>query len=568
MRFLASLSLLVAFTLLSGALFAQGCTVRSGDPAVTVFATNGLTPFTPFDFAAAQGPPAVLVTPDPSWISALPCDPMARWIGVASNPSLSSGLYAVPFDCPRPTPCAVVASAKLDVCFAVDNLLGSESGGAVVNEGMFFNGVPLPNTTLLGNSGTASNYNTQHLFQCLDVTNLLLSGTNYLYLFNQNINFISGIIFSATLTITWATQSGALCEPVDNSWTVVPFLNSLAPEYRNDDQSSAAISLCFDFCFYGETYTEIFINNNGNVTLGAPLGTFTGACFPLPASQPPMIAPFWADVDTLNLSSGIVRYKKFPASGPVTRLVISWDCVGYYNQQVDKTNTFQLTLSNGQDSVVGIGENVCFCYGDMQWTTGSASGGVGGFGGSPAIVGINVGDGVNSTAVGKFDQAGIAYDGGAGLNDGVSWLDNRRICFDACGCGQCGVPGINDLTINDSYSGSYSGLTIFVPAGTIAQIKVTTLPGALISLLFSLECHCPGIYTPYGEFHLDVLTMGAIVDGCGVFGPPDIAGFTASGNWVLNLPIPAGVQFCGCLQAIICHPAGFYFTQAHRVCVG
>jgi hypothetical protein len=90
-------------------------------------------------------------------------------------------------------------------------------------------------------------------------------------------------------------------------------------------------------------------------------------------------------------------------------------------------------LTDGQDPLIGIGNNVCFCYDDMQWTTGDASGGVGGFGGSPATVGANEGNGVDFFQVGVFDHAGVDYDGPGGLVDGVSFLDESTICFNVSG---------------------------------------------------------------------------------------------------------------------------------------
>ena len=35
----------------------------------------------------------------------------------------------------------------------------------------------------------------------------------------------------------------------------------------------------------------------------------------------------------------------------------------------------------------------------MQWTTGDASGGISGFGGTPALAGINTGDGITSITI-------------------------------------------------------------------------------------------------------------------------------------------------------------------------
>ena len=87
------------------------------------------------------------------------------------------------------------------------------------------------------------------------------------------------------------------------------------------------------------------------------------------------------------------------------------------------------------DPIIPGGNNVAFSYADMQWTTGSASGGVDGFAGSPATVGVNLGDGVSYVQFGLFDQPGGAYDGGAGNNDGVDWLDSRVLVFNVCPSG-------------------------------------------------------------------------------------------------------------------------------------
>ncbi len=221
-----------------------------------------------------------------------------------------------------------------------------------------------------------------------------------------------------------------LCIPVDGTHTVVVFdgiggsgpANPGDPCQRNDDDTTLAINLPFNFDMFGSPQNQVFINNNGNVSFGAGFDTFTSTGFPVNGF--PMIAPFWADVDTRNSLSGVVYYKI-----ESNRLTVTWDHVGYFFSQADKLCTFQLIMSDGTDPLVGIGQNVCFCYGDMQWTTGSASGGVGGFGGTPATVGINAGDGVNFFQIGRFDHEGNDYDGPGGAADGVSFLDNTRQCF-------------------------------------------------------------------------------------------------------------------------------------------
>ena len=61
-----------------------------------------------------------------------------------------------------------------------------------------------------------------------------------------------------------------------------------------------------------------------------------------------------------------------------------------------QTNTFQCVLAtDGHTSFV------IFLYadGEIQWTTGDASGGSGGLGGTPAQIGFNAGDGIKSASL-------------------------------------------------------------------------------------------------------------------------------------------------------------------------
>lgn len=200
--------------------------------------------------------------------------------------------------------------------------------------------------------------------------------------------------------------------------------NPLDPLQRNDDDVTLAIPLGFNFNLYGTIYTTLFINNNGNVSFGNDFCTFTPFAFP--SATAVLVAPFFADVDTRNTASGVVWMKS-----EANRFTVTWDSVGYFGNHADKLNTFQLIISDGTDPLVGIGNNVCFSYGDMQWTTGDASGGIGGFGGSPATVGVNKGDGVTYATLGRFDRPGNGYCGPGCDSNGVSYLDCQSFCFNA-----------------------------------------------------------------------------------------------------------------------------------------
>lgn len=246
---------------------------------------------------------------------------------------------------------------------------------------------------------------------------------------------------AAKITPPSNSQMGELCNcwiNRDNTWNVVPFDCAggsggpgLAPEYRNDDWS-ACVGLPFTFCFYGQSIDSVFINNNGNVSIGTNYATFTANSFPDPTYS--MIAPLWSDVDTRGPNSGIVYYKLTSQ-----HLIVQWEAVDYFwsdttnpDPHLSLFNTYQLILTNGTDPILPTGQNVSFCYQDMNWTTGDASDGVNGFGGTPATCGVNKGDGINYFQIGLYDTATSDWDGPYGLNDGIYSLSNQSFIFNVC----------------------------------------------------------------------------------------------------------------------------------------
>ncbi len=235
----------------------------------------------------------------------------------------------------------------------------------------------------------------------------------------------------------------------DNTYTNFP---------ANDDGSIGPINLGFNFNLYGTNYTQVWINNNGNLSFTGALNSFSSSGFP---NSTPMIAGFWADVDTRNILSGAVKYKL--SAG---KLVVTWPGVGYYNLKGDLLNTFQIILTDGNDASIGLGNNVALNYHDMQWTTGEASGGALGFGGTPATVGVNKGDGVNYVQVGRFGLNSGVYDGGGGNIDGVNYLDYE--CF------RFNVSSITNQA--PSVSGVPASNTVTVPCGSTQNISLTFLP--------------------------------------------------------------------------------------------
>jgi VCBS repeat-containing protein len=219
---------------------------------------------------------------------------------------------------------------------------------------------------------------------------------------------------------------------------------ALAP---GDDNSSGAIDLTSVFGaagidFFGTHYTSLYVNNNGNISFGAPNGVYTpsviGAGF-----NDPIIAPFWADADTR--AQGAVYYELDAADGVMT---ITWDQVGYYFEGTDKLDSFQIALINEGNGNF----DIVYRYGQIQWTTGDASGGSDGLGGVLARAGYSAGDGVHYLELPQSgDQSALLALPTTPGNTGIAGVDDFQV--------RNGVVGPTTLTTSGTINFSDADLT-------------------------------------------------------------------------------------------------------------
>ena len=182
----------------------------------------------------------------------------------------------------------------------------------------------------------------------------------------------------------------------------------------NDDGFTGPVAVGFNLNFFGTTYNQLFVNNNGNVTFKDPMFNYTP--FGLDVVDQPIIAPFFADVDTRGSGSGLVTYGNDTVNGH-SAFGVDWFDVGYFGGHVDKLNQFQLVLVDRSD--VNTGDfDIQFNYGNIQWETGDASGGYYGIGGVSAAVGYS--NGAGSTV--QFDGSLVP---GSFIPGGLDALSNR-----------------------------------------------------------------------------------------------------------------------------------------------
>jgi len=172
---------------------------------------------------------------------------------------------------------------------------------------------------------------------------------------------------------------------------------SMTSMAATDDGSTYLVSLGFTIAFGGSSYNSFYVNNNGNLTFTSTLSTYSP--FGITNASIPMLAPFFADVDTRGSGSGLASFGFTQIQGR-NAAIINWDDVGYFNRKVNKLNDFQLVLIDRSD--LGAGKfDFEFNYEAIEWETGDFSGGSNGLGGTSAHVGFSADDGSWTEFVGS-----------------------------------------------------------------------------------------------------------------------------------------------------------------------
>lgn len=293
----------------------------------------------------------------------------------------------------------------------------------------------------------------------------------------------------------------------------------------NDDGSSSELNLPFEINFFGSSFNTFFANNNGNISFAAPLDSYTPSAFPI--TNQPVIAPFWADVDTR--SSGAV-YTAAPNSDTV---VVTWSQVGYYSQNEDKLNDFQMTLLNRADTGAG-NFDIEFRYNQLEWTTGEASGGIDGFGGTAAQAGYDAGDGTNFFVLpGSFssDILALANTSNVDLDTPGLWTMAIRNGQTSDGS-SASAPLLPQIVTSEGFQFTFDielGEQIFIdPIVAIGyEYSVSSGPNIRTALFPTVAGDTDGfsVYSLLTDTLLGMATPGTAFD----FGPDGVSGFRLLG---------------------------------------
>ncbi|MCX8486531.1 MAG: T9SS type A sorting domain-containing protein, partial [Crocinitomicaceae bacterium] len=132
--------------------------------------------------------------------------------------------------------------------------------------------------------------------------------------------------------------------------------------------------------------------------------------------------------------------------------------------------------------------------------------------GSPATVGVNIGNGLDYFQVGQFDTLGTAFDGPYNTIDQVDFLDNQEIYFNLAGTTTNIPPLVMSSLICDTID-VYTGDTLHKSLNAVDfSIGVSTPEiGQLLST--TIQCSLPSalsyVETPNGEFSQYDVTFDA-----------------------------------------------------------
>ncbi len=238
--------------------------------------------------------------------------------------------------------------------------------------------------------------------------------------------------------------------------------NTLA---ANDDGSTGPVNIGFAVNFFGVKQNFLYVNNNGNVTFASPLAAFTPTGISTTVAQA-MIAPFFADVDTRGVGSGLVQYGTGTFCGRNV-FGVNWINVGYFFSHVDKLNSFQLLLIDRSDTGAG-NFDIEMNYDGIQWETGDASGGTNGVGGTSVEAGYT--NGLAGAARVSFQFPGSQVNGA--MIDG-------------------GPKALISNSIGSTTPGRYH---FFVRAGVVTPITNVTVP-TFFDISSSTKVYFPLRYT-------------------------------------------------------------------------
>jgi hypothetical protein len=271
------------------------------------------------------------------------------------------------------------------------------------------------------------------------------------------INNYQQVNFGRNDSGTWPCGSGTSPAPCTGSQT--------GPE---------SYPIGFNINFFGQEFNSAYINNNGNITFSAPLSQSTPSS--LTTFGSPIIAPFFANVDTRGSNSATVNFGTGTLNGARV-FVVNWPGVGCDFDNSSVLDNFQLILIDRPDRGTGAhGDDfdIEFNYNSIQWDTGQSDGGnqscQNDHPGDSAYIGFSNG---TATAGDSYNLPGSGV-ANAFLNSGIFLgLTVNSVGSD--------TPGRYIFAVDNSQPTMPTTVTGTLSGGSRSGTSITVLPGTPVT---------------------------------------------------------------------------------------
>ena len=284
-------------------------------------------------------------------------------------------------------------------------------------------------------------------------------------------------ITSTTITADFSQCSGGASTPPKETTTYlvqnIPFAPSPATGtqvFLSDDAVTGALPIGFNFCFFGNTYTQFYIGSNGWISFSAGQpATFTSAPIPSTAFGVPKNCIMGPWQDWHPGVGGQIRYQT-QGTAPCRRLVVSFTNLPFFSC-TSTLGTFQIVLYEGTNII----ENHITNKPNCAWAGGTS---VQGIHNLPGTVAFTV-PGRNSTVWTTTNNAWRYTPNGNDVAPTLTWY-------------QVGNPtplatNVNTMTVTPpsggafytatySYTGCYANYMACVGGGSFVQDTVFVQP--------------------------------------------------------------------------------------------
>ncbi len=145
------------------------------------------------------------------------------------------------------------------------------------------------------------------------------------------------------------TDSQAPSKTIDYDWIDIRDGAEIFFTNMDDAVSTNPVSLTFNFTYYGQVYSQVYVSTNGFISF-LPLASSYPQNDTIPVANAPdsIIAPYWDDLDGTTTNGKI--YKKVVGTAPNRKFIIQWDNFKQKNA-LSGTITFQVILYEGSNLI-------------------------------------------------------------------------------------------------------------------------------------------------------------------------------------------------------------------------